>query len=424
MRILHTSDWHLGHTLHDLPREHEHQRFLDWLLEAIGEHGIDALLVAGDVFDTANPSAAAQAMFYRFVAKARRLHERLEIVVVGGNHDSADRLDAPEPLLDGFDIRVVGGLPRTAERKLNLDRLLVPLRGRDGSVAAWVAAVPFLRPADLPPVDGDPAEGEPVDPLIEGVRSIYGEVLEAALSRREPGEAIVAMGHLYMTGTKISELSERKILGGNQHALPVELFPETVAYAALGHLHLPQAVGRESVRYSGSPIPLSMAEIDYPHQVCIVDLEGERLAGVRSLRIPRAVELLRVPKKGALKVPELLEALEALPDRKAGVDPSELPYLEVRALLERPDPGLRSQVEAVVARKAARLVKLGLETTGDGKALADRLAQQMLDELLPHQVFENRWRKDHEEPMPEELLAAFHELVDEVGQRAGAGRNG
>lgn len=409
MRLLHTSDWHLGHTLHDVPRDREHERFLAWLLDRIGEHEVDALLVAGDVFDTANPSAAAQAALYRFVAAARRRFDRLEIVIIGGNHDSADRLDAPSPLLDGLDVRVVGGLPRRADRSLDLDRLLVPLRDRDGEVRAWVAAVPYLRQADLPSVDAD-------DPLIEGVRAIYRDVLGAARAKREPGQALVGMGHLYMTGTRISELSERRILGGNQHALPHDLFPDDMAYAALGHLHLAQEVGRRGVRYSGSPIPLSMSEIHYPHQVCLVDLDGEELAEVTPLRVPRAVELLRIPERDSLDKAALLDRLAALPPMPEGADPALRPFLEVRVRLDRPEPSLRNAVEAALEGKHARLVRIGLELGGDGRSLADRVVDEMLEELLPEKVFTNRWVEAYGGEPPADMMSAFLDLVEQVHQ--------
>lgn len=410
MRLLHTSDWHLGHTLHDVPRDREHALFLDWLLDTIGEQRVDALLVAGDVFDVANPSAAAQRMLYRFLTELRRRYERLDVVIVGGNHDSADRLDAPAPLLDGFDVQVVGGLPRRADRSLDLDRLLFPLHDGEGEVRAWVAAVPFLRPADLPPAR------EADDPLVEGVRAIYREVLDEARRRRAPGQAIVGMGHLYMTGTQLSELSERRILGGNQHALPHDLFPDDVAYAALGHLHLAQQVGRPTIRYSGSPIPLSMAEIDYPHQVCLVDLQGEEVSEVKALPVPRAVELLRIPKRGALEKEDLLRELAALPEAE-GRDPELRPFLEARVALDRPDPALRHDVEEALAGKYARLVRLSVELSGDGRSLADRVARRMLDELRPETVFENRWRQTYEGDPPEELMEAFVELVGRVHER-------
>ncbi len=405
MRILHTSDWHLGHTLHDLPRDHEHQAFLDWLLGVLRERQVDALLVAGDIFDTANPSAVAQAMWYRFVAAARRACPSLDIVVIGGNHDSADRLDAPQPLfVHGFDVHVVGGLPRGPDRA---ERLVVPLRDASGEVAAWVAAVPFLRPADLRAPDGD---------LAAGVKAVYDEVLAVARARLCAGQALVAMGHCYMVRGELSELSERRLLGGNQHALPLDMFPDDLAYVALGHLHKPQKVGRESVRYSGSPLPLSMGERDYAHQVCLVELSGAELVSVESLRVPRAVELLRVPSRGALAPDELLAELKKLPARGEDQRDCELPFLEAEALLDEPDPGLGRRVEAALAGKAARLVRLGLTRTGSGASLAEQVVAQMLDQLRPDEVFANCYRRAFTSAPPDDLVAAFHELLDSVHQ--------
>lgn len=411
MRILHTADWHLGHLLHDLPRTAEHATFLAWLEETLAAERVDALLIAGDVFDTSNPPASAQAAWYGFLARLHARFPRLQVVVVGGNHDSPSRLDAPAPLLASLRVRVVGGLPRGEAGALDLDRLLVPLKDADGRVAAWVAAVPFLRPADLPHA-GPPVGEAEGDALIEGVRRVYGQVLDAARARREPGQAIVAAGHCYMVGTQVSELSERKVLGGNQHALPVDVFPDDVAYVALGHLHLAQAVGgRRHVRYSGSPIPLSMGEAGYVHQVALVELDGEGLADVRALKVPRTVDMLRVPTSGPATLPEVLALLRMLDD--AGDAPLEgLPYLQVDVRLPRPEPGLRRQVEEALAGKAARLVKLVAHHTGDGAALGDVVVGTDLRALNPEDVFLRRWRRDHGDPPPPDLLAAFHELVE------------
>ena len=420
MRLLHTADWHLGHTLHDYSRQHEHRLFLDWLLETLDGRRIDALIVAGDIFDTVNPSALAQEMWYGFLARARRRCPRLDIVVVGGNHDSAARLDAPRPILAALDVFVVGGLPRTADRGLDHDRLLAPLRDAEGEVAAWVAAVPYLRIADLPHF---PELGEDRDPLIEGVRQVYTEVIDAARRRRQPGQALLATGHCYMTHTRLSELSERRILGGNQHALPSDIFPDDLAYVALGHLHLPQTIGSDGegsadIRYSGSPIPLSLSERDYPHQVVVVELEGEGVGSITPVRIPRSVDLLRVPEKGALPLAEMLPLLEALPE--AGDDPPEVwPYLEVHIRLPGPEPSLRSDVEKALDGRRARLVRLHPTYTGSGGALGDAPSARRLDELNVEDVFLECWAARHEEPPGVELLEAFHELVEQTYQEEG-----
>jgi len=412
MRLLHTSDWHLGHTLYDVSREAEHAAFLSWLLDTLEAQSVDALLISGDIFDTSNPSAEAQAAWYHFIARARRQLPKLDVVVIGGNHDSAARLDAPDPLFAALGVRVVGGLPRS-QGALDFERLLVPLHDSRGRVKAWVAALPYLRPADLPFVQ---TEG---DRLVEGVREVYGVTLEAARRRRQPGQALVAMGHCYMVGTEVSLLSERKILGGNQHALPVDLFPEDVAYAALGHLHKAQRVGgRDGVRYSGSPIPLSLSEAHYRHQVLLVELAGEALGSVRPLSVPRTADMLRVPERDAVPLEEVLERLAALPELEPDMPEQARPYLEVCVSLPRPEPALRRKVEAALEGKAARLVKLTPSYTGTGLVLAESQPGLSLRDRTPEDVFKARYARDYQEPMAPALLESFHTLLAEVQEDA------
>ncbi len=411
MRLLHTSDWHLGHTLHDLPREYEHARFLEWLQEQIEALGVDALLIAGDIFETANPPASAQATWYRFLAQTRRRFPGLDIVVVGGNHDSAARLDAPGSLLGEFGVRMVGGLPREGGGALDVDRLLAPLHGPHGEIEAWVCAVPFLRPADLPLVVVDGG----ADPLVEGVRAVYAEVIDHALAKRRPGQAIVAMGHCYMVGTALSELSERRILGGNQHALPADIFPADIAYVALGHLHLAQEVGGKAhTRYSGSPIPLSLGEIGYDHQVCIVDLEGQRTSRVETVPVPRFVDMLRVPGRGDAELPEVLLHLRGLPGPDPAVPEGARPFLEVRVALDRPDPGASRQIIEALEGKAARLVKITATYKVKGRDIPLGQDTTTLSDLQEVDVFKNLYAKTVGNDPPPDLLAAFHDLLDEV----------
>lgn len=404
LRIVHTADWHLGHTLHEISRRAEHLAFFDWLLARLEHLEADALLVAGDIFDTSNPSAEAQGDLYAFLSKARERMPALDIVLVGGNHDSASRLDAPEPLLRAFGTRVVGGLPRNGGGTIDHDRLIIPLTDKTGHPAAKVIAMPFLRPADLPVI-----RDEGVDALVEGMRQVYAEVIAEAERRRVPGQALLAMGHLYMTGTRISELSERKILGGNQHALPADLFPESLAYVALGHLHLAQSVARDAIRYAGSPIPLSMAEINYPHQVCIVDIAQGGLASLSVEHIPRKVELLRVPAE-AKPLDEVKAALAAMSSH-VHLPTEEQPIIEVPVLLEKPEPGLRMEVEKALEGKGVRLARIATHYKGSGKALADGHPRTTLQELQPEEVLRRRWARDFESEPPAALLAAFHQLL-------------
>jgi DNA repair protein SbcD/Mre11 len=307
---------------------------------------------------------------------------------------------------------VVGGLPRV-RGALDFERLLVPLHDARGKVKAWVAAVPYLRPADLPLVQTD------ADRLIAGVREVYGLTLESARRHRQPGQALVAMGHCYMVGSDLSVLSERKILGGNQHALPVDVFPEDVAYAALGHLHKAQRVGgREGVRYSGSPIPLSLSEAHYHHQVLLVELEGEGLGSVRPLSVPRTADMMRVPERDAAPLDEVLAKLADLPALDSDTPEQARPYLEVCVSLPRPEPSLRRKVEAALEGKAARLVKLTPAYTGTGLVLAETQPGLSLRERTPEDVFKARYARDYQEPMAPAVLESFHTLLTAVQEDA------
>jgi DNA repair protein SbcD/Mre11 len=412
IRILHTSDWHLGHTLHGVSREYEHREFLAWLLDTIENRCADALIVAGDIFDSANPPASAQALFYRFVVEARERFPRLDIAVAGGNHDSPGRLEAPSPLLEALGVRIVGAFPRCPDGTLDAERLIVPLRDRFGDTAALCALVPFLRPSDLHPAVGD-------DPLVEGVRALYGEVGQAALAQRRGGQSLVTTGHCYVTGGRLSQLSERKILGGNQHALPIDLFLAPFAYAALGHLHLAQKVGGHAhVRFSGSPLPLSLSESAYPHQVVEIELEGGLVREITSLPVPRSVEILNLPSGGPLPPEEVESILNAL-DLPDDLPAERHPLVEVSVLLERPEPGLRYRLEEALSGKAVRLLKVSAHYPGVGAALAETVSETLLQDLHPDEVFLRCYRRRHDaEPTPE-LFGAFHALVDAV--RGGEG---
>ncbi|HEY5284373.1 MAG TPA: exonuclease SbcCD subunit D C-terminal domain-containing protein [Polyangia bacterium] len=410
LRILHTSDWHLGHVFHGVEREYEHRIFLDWLLDTIEAEAVDALLIAGDVFDAANPPACATKLWYSFLGRAHARAPRLQIVVIGGNHDSAARLEAPRPILNELGpLHVVGGLPRV-NGDVDVERLIVPLQDRQGAIAAWVLAVPFLRPADLPAV------GQDADPLVDGTRALYERILQAIHARRKPDQAVIAMGHCYMVGGQLSESSERKVLGGNQHPLPHDIFGADVTYAALGHLHVPQRIGgRENIRYSGTVLPLSFDAKAVRHSVVLVETNGTQTASIRELQVPRSVPLISVPNGAALPLEVVLETLKSLSDRGDGAD-EQRPLLEVCVALDKPEPALRKRIDEAMEGKEARLVRIAPPVfNGTGVGLPDSGAAR-LSELSVEQVFLLKYKQKHgNEPSPE-MLAAFHELRDHVAQ--------
>ncbi|MBH1985154.1 MAG: exonuclease SbcCD subunit D C-terminal domain-containing protein [Burkholderiales bacterium] len=404
MRLLHTSDWHLGQTLHNYERGYEHQRFLDWLLDTLVAERVDVLLVAGDVFDNANPSAASQKQLYVFLQQARARLPALQLIVVAGNHDSAGRLEAPAPLLAAHGTHVIGHLLRGENGDIDLERLLLPLSGADGRVQAWCLAVPFLRPGDVPKL---PA-GDTQDAYLGGIALLYRQLTDLALARRQPGQAILAMGHCHMVGGEMSNDSERRIVIGGTEMLPSGIFDTAIAYAALGHLHKAQAVGgQEHIRYCGSPIPLSFAEVNYRHQVLCLDIDGETLQSVRVIEVPRAVPLLRVPATPA-PIAEVLAQLAALdvPDAPAEAQP----LLEVRVRLDAPEPGLRTRIETALDGKPVRLAKIETSSTARSSA-PENMTLDQLSQLQPDDIFRRLYQQKYAKEAPPELLSALAELL-------------
>ncbi len=406
MKIIHTSDWHLGHQLHGYDREYEHQAFLDWLAETLEREQADALLVSGDIFDTANPPASAWQMLYRFLARMAKALPDMDVVITGGNHDSPSKLDAPHELLKAFDLHMVGGIRRLPDGSLDIERMLIPVSDKSGETAAWVMAVPFLRSSDLRTQHLDEVD----DRLIAGVRELYREVYEAAKTRLEPGQALVAMGHCYMASGSLSEMSERRILGGNQHALPADIFQDDITYVALGHLHLAQQVAKQSrIRYSGSPIPLSLSERHYHHQVLSVELNGGELAEVHPLEIPRTVELMRVPEKAA-PLDDVLKALKSL--KLEELPREQQPLVEVALLLDQPQPMLREKILKAIKDKPLRLARIATRYTCE---VSDNpMENRRLEEVTPEQVFTYGWQRKFEGAPDEAMMKAFEQLMVEA----------
>ncbi len=411
MRLIHTADWHLGHTLAGHSRQLEHDRFLGFLLDQLDQHNADGLLVCGDVFDHGHPSASAQRQLFSFLADARRRRPAMAIVVIGGNHDTAARLDAPGPVLAGLDVTVLGGLPRHADGGLDLDRAVVPLKvGAD--IAAVAVAVPFLRAPEL-----TAAQARGSDLVVDGTRNVLERAVALARSKY-PGLPVVALAHCELAGARLSTSSERQLFGG-RHALPQDVFAGVgVDYAALGHLHLAQQLGPDGrARYSGSPLPLSMAERDYEHGVVVVDVDSD--VKCRALKVPRTVDLLRIPdvdNEAGGDLDEVLDRLRAidLPQRPL----EEQPFVDVRVRLDRPNADLRTQIDQALEGKPVRLVSVKRIVVGDGLSLSDVVggvdgAPPGLVELAPVAVFQRLYARQYGGDASPELVRAMRTLVDD-----------
>lgn len=350
IRILHTADWHVGQTLRGFSREYEHRKVFERLEEIVVERNVDALIIAGDVFDSQNPSGEAQQLFYNALVRLSRAQPRMTTVIVAGNHDAAGRLEAPRPLLEAFNIRVVGNV-RRHDGRIEAARHLVPIADASGAVAAHVLAVSYPTAACLPNLTR--LDGESGSPVIAGVRSLYSELLDTLRGQMD-SLPFVLTGHLHVAGGIESEGAERRILVGGQHAVPHDVFPTEASYVALGHLHKAQAIGRDTVRYSGSLIPLSATEQPYTHGVTLVTLDG---AQVTSEHIPvdRPVPFLRLPEAGDMCLTELGDYLTAL-NLQSDLAINERPFIQIRLARDGLPPGFREEIDRIAENFPVRIV--------------------------------------------------------------------
>ncbi len=372
LRILHTADWHLGARLVERDRLPEQAAFIDWLIETLSSEKIDALLLSGDVFDSANPPQDAVALYFDFLKRLADL-KTVKAVITGGNHDSASHLNAPRELLRRFEVHVFG----------HAGNNIVDLGG------AVIAAVPFLRERDL----REAAAGETMAAVHEQVRTAIRSHYAAQLTAcRETAKQrpIIAMGHLTVLGATTSD-SERDIHIGNLGAVGADIFAG-FDYTALGHLHRPQRVaGQETVRYSGSPIALSFSEAADAKSVVVIDTQDMK---IEMLSVPVLRALSRVKANRG----SLVTDLKAVPDGA---------WTEVTVKLEAPEPDLDRQVREAAANRFEVL-----------KVLADLPASQTapwqpigpaLRDLQPREVFRELLKEKQIEG--EELGAVFDELL-------------
>ena len=288
MKILHTSDWHLGRTLYGRKRYAEFEAFLNWLAGLIEREDVDVLLVAGDIFDNSTPSNRAQELYYRFLCRVAASPKR-HVVVTAGNHDSPSFLNAPRELLKFLNVHVVGSISDSPD-----DELIV-LAGPDQEPRLIVCAVPYLRDRDIRTAEAGESVEDKERKIIEGIRTHYRMVCELAEQTRallKKHVPIVAMGHLFAAGGEtIDGDGVRELYIGSLAQVKRDVFPECIDYLALGHLHVPQRVGgSDFIRYCGSPLPIGFGEAQQEKGVVLVEFSSNT-PNVTNIPVPIFQEL-------------------------------------------------------------------------------------------------------------------------------------
>ena len=273
MKVIHTSDWHIGQALYRYSRDEEHKYFFNQLKSIILEERPDALIVSGDIFHASTPSVMSQRLYYHALVEFSRLYDDLQIIVTAGNHDSPSRLEAPRELWEAFNVTVIGNLDfykEIQDKGLTYDasKIQIPVV-RNDNIVGWILAVPFINAGNYPSVKED-------DSYSKRVYSFYNNLKDNLKLNQQYSEnhSIIAMGHFMISG--VDSASQNKLTGGLESVVSTEMSAiSDVDYWAMGHVHHPQNVG-ENIRYSGSPFAMTFNEI-YPHSVTVVEIENHNV---------------------------------------------------------------------------------------------------------------------------------------------------
>lgn len=397
MKILHTSDWHLGRSLYGRNRYREFSAFLDWLADLVRQQNIDGLFVAGDVFDTSTPSNRAQQLYYRFLCNVAGSCCR-HIVVIGGNHDSPSFLNAPKELLRVLNVHVVGSMTEHPD-----DEVIV-LENEQNHPEAIVCAVPYLRDRDIrTALAGETVEDKSAK-LVEGIRTHYADVCTIAEQKqKELGDVpIITLGHLFTVGSKTVEGDGvRELYVGSLAHVGEDTFPACIDYLALGHLHVPQQVGQsEHIRYSGSPIPMGYGEANQQKKVVAVEFNG-RAPLIKELPVPCFQDLERI--SGSLE--EILAGIGELKIQQSSG------WLEIEYTGAEIIGNLRELIEESLLESSMEIRRI------KNKRVVDRVINSInedetLDDLNVHDVFARCLETyDVEADDRAEMIESYNEIL-------------
>lgn len=353
MKIIATSDWHIGNLFHGNDRLPEHKHFLNWLLNQLQDEQPDVLLIAGDIFDNANPSASAQSLYYEFLAEATERCRGMNIIITSGNHDSASRLEAPRPMLAKHNVQIRGNVRRTwvdGSWINDYDDLIIPIENAEGEKVV-ILAVPYLRTDVISGSNYSKGVNEFLQALTSRARELY------------PGCTLVMMAHMYAKGSEIAmkDASEKIVIGG-QEEVNMEGWVNHPDYMTCGHIHKRQHIwNTDWARYTGSILPMSFAEVDYRHGVDVITFNaaGERTMGFLEYTPQHKLRILPETDEELTEAKLKKIIRTSLRDRDAdGKLTDSFEYVVVRVKQEKVNNDLIKELEALVNSKDAVLCRI------------------------------------------------------------------
>ena len=389
MRILHTSDWHIGHRLYERRRIEEHRQFLDWLLTTLQEHAVDVLLVAGDIFDTALPSSEATDLYYQFLFRLYN-ETHAHAIITAGNHDSPMRLAAPREFLRMGRIHVVG----------EIDSALDPIVLRNDKSAVAIAAVPYLSESEILPHVSLETQIEKTERYRAMIKQLYQRHVDQ-MPKEIPK---ILMGHFVVHGGE--EIgSERIIQIGGSTAVRIGDLPDGIDYMALGHLHRPQSIRGASypIQYAGSPLPMTFKEALYDKKVYLLDLAKTNDNRLTELTIPVFKELCRV--RG--NYDQVLLRANAVDEDWTGK------YIEVQLIGQQ--IGDRDKIRDAFSNRGGQVL---LIRPPDVQPHEPDLSLEELSETSPEDVFAEFYQAEHGVDAPNEIRTTFIDLMQMLPNEA------
>jgi len=402
MKILHTSDWHIGHKLYGNDRTEEHQYFFNWLTKTIEAENIEVLLVCGDIFDVGYPSNLALKTYYNLLKDLIKTKLR-KVIIIGGNHDFVSTLEAPRDILEVLNVSIVGGASGKPEDEI------IEIHNDQGKTVLVIAAVPFLREKDIrTPVAGE-SSNDRIKATKEGIVNHYREVAGLVDKYKKTNIPVIAIGHLYMQGSQLSE-SERDIHLGNQAGVAASEFPSTFDYYALGHIHRAQTIiEKPPVIYSGSPIALSYSEQNNKKSVRIIEIRDGEISHEK-LEIPqvRILKSFKGPYEDVINKVQAYTSVSSLPDwLELNIEEKEYDPLLARAVTNFVEDFNNQDSNYEIIRHTLTFANSKLSDylrQDAGKSLSDLNETEVFERLLNHHGLTEK----------EELTQTFKALIEIV----------
>lgn len=396
MRILHSSDWHLGQHFIGRSRASEHQAFLHWLVQQVKQLQIDAIIVAGDIFDTATPPSYARELYNQFIVELQG--SGCQLIVLAGNHDAAAVLNESKNLLQYLNTRVI------ANCSDELSEQLLVLHNQQQQPAALLCAIPFIRSRDLLQSQSGQSARDKQQSLQQAITQHYQQLYALAQqynSQQQQPLPIIMTGHLTTVGVSTSE-SVRDIYIGTLDAFPSNAFPPA-DYIALGHIHQSQQLNASTdIRYSGSPIALSFDEAKQQKQLWLIEFSGTEKT-VTTLPVPCFQPLCSIKASLADVTVKVTQALHKLAANETLW--LELVISETDAYLT----DLQQRVEQLLQDLPVELLRLRRQRSA-GSNLSTTV-QQSLDELTAEQVWHSRLAGESLSDEQQQQLTVLHQQV-------------